>query len=176
MITCIADGYCPRKPVLKLVSETHRKLEFDVVDKSFRKVGNEWVTTYESVTFEAWNEHAEYLAEKLDVGVELTATGRQETQTWKDKNTGETKSRKVFGLKDYKIRPRARQSDGHAESSGDARSTPQRAEPQERYVPRRESSHQANQAPRREVRDQASAPSGHDRGLPPQGEEPEVMY
>lgn len=108
MITITAVGYCKEKPSLRVFQSGAQKCEFEVVDKSFRKVGdNKWEPIYEAATFVAWGDQAQLIAEKLEAGTNLEATGRQETSHWIDE-AGKHRSRVLFKLYDFKVIPRPR--------------------------------------------------------------------
>lgn len=127
MITGIAVGYCREKPVLKLFESGRQKCEFEVVDKSFRRVGQEWEPVYESATFVAWDELAQRAAEKLEPGTMLEAIGRQETSRWTD-DSGTKRSRLLYRLYDFRVFPMRSREQGEGAERERRTDVPQNAE------------------------------------------------
>jgi single-stranded DNA-binding protein len=132
MITITASGFVPRKPELQLVGAKRTpKCEFDVLDSRRTLVAGQWESVWESVTFVAWAEEAESIAERLDKGYQITCTGLQETSHWTDQAGAKHKAIR-YRLTAWDSKP-PRQNE-----AGDGR----------QQQPEREQQHPARQQPR----------------------------
>ena len=96
MIVVTATGFIGEKPML-ISFKNADKVEFDVISSSRIKSGGEWVTQFERATFVAWGEDAIRIAELLDRGQVVTATGVQKTSKWTD-DSGQTRSKVRYEL------------------------------------------------------------------------------
>lgn len=174
MFSLVAIGFCPKQPQLKVLRQDLCKLEFEVCHKRWTRDGE----VIESQTFVAWNDQAMELAEKLVPGVEIIATGRQETSRYQA-GDGSTRSRTVFALTDIKIIPRRPSAPshegerGHVQNDRVPRPTQGRAH-QGNYQQRGQSAHQGGSSAPRSMQPQYehhSGPStGMAQGVPPPGE------
>lgn len=119
MISISATGFIPEKPVLRTVGQTSKVCEFDVCWSRRTKVGSEWKSVYERVTFFAWDQLAERVAALLDKGNEVTCTGTQETQEWKDRDSQQRRFRVKYALTawDKKYTPPRNAQEGGGDSS-----------------------------------------------------------
>lgn len=95
----ISDGFIAKQPPLIQVGNTV-KIEFDICSKRSARdrKGSGWIEIPEYVSFVAWGEEAERLADKLVPGREVSAIGLQETSSWTDKTTGHERSKVLFRL------------------------------------------------------------------------------
>ena len=153
MFVLIAPGFCPKQPQLKVIRPDLCKLEFEVCEKRFSR-GEEVI---ESATFVAWNDEARDLAEKLVPGIEVIATGRQETSRYEV--DGSPRSRTVYALTDLQFArrraPAAQHESGQGQQGG------------QRGYGGAQHSQQAPQPPRQQQPGYRSAPQGQ-QSVPPQ--------
>lgn len=117
----ISSGFIAKQPPLQTVGQ-HVKIEFDVLSKRYGRIsveeGHGEIT--EAVTFVAWDEEAAYLADKLVPGREVEVMGIQETSSWIDSGSGQSRSRKLFRVVNCEIK-RSSQSNrpaGQGEGQG----------------------------------------------------------
>ena len=131
-------------------------LRFEVVWKRSHKVRGEWQSSYESVTFVAWDRTAEQLAERLSPGRVITCTGRQETSRWTD-DKGVNQERVTYRLTDFQLHaPPEKRQDATDAQTAPARSVGNHRVPSSGPPPRRP-------APSNAGADTRSMPSGDRR-------------
>lgn len=95
----ILIGHTTRDPETKEVTANSKVCTFRLaVNRSYKK-GDEWVDKPTFVDCEAWNQKAEYVAERVQKGTEVYVRGRLESDEWTAKETGERRTKlKIYVL------------------------------------------------------------------------------
>lgn len=101
MITITATGYIPEQPEVVYTGQGNStaKIKFKVVDRQRRKGRgtDQFVSVYETATFEVWGEEAIRLAEKLTKGRDVEVFGNNpKTEKWTTTSSGKEHSEWVF--------------------------------------------------------------------------------
>jgi single-stranded DNA-binding protein len=170
MITISATGFIGEKPQLLSVGLNSQKCEFDVIWSRRSKSGGEWKTHWERATFVSWGEEAQQIAELLEKGNIVNATGVQETSEWVDRATQQKRTKTKFKLTAWsKVHtPRPQQSEGeqsYAQAPRQPQTSQQRHLPDARYANVNANANASNAIPPMRSRQQiAHEPQD---GLPP---------
>ncbi len=114
MITISATGFIGEKPQLLTVGQSAQKCEFDIIWTRRSRTGGEWKTHWERATFVSWGEEAQQVAELLEKGNIVNATGVQETSEWVDRETKQKRTKVKYKLTAWsKVHmPRPQQNEG----------------------------------------------------------------